>query len=70
MKFGFKYPALGSSQGVAQPLRFNGACPGLRRPLPMHGEHNDGVLRELGYGSHEIDAFRTVGTVELPAKMA
>lgn len=42
------HPHLGPLQTVAQPLRFDGARTGLRRPAPMAGEHTDEVLRELG----------------------
>ena len=32
-------------------------------PVPALGEHTDAILRELGYGSAQIDALRAAGTI-------
>lgn len=55
MKFDYIHPVLGAMQGIAQPLRFDGERPEMRRPPPMHGEHSREILAELGYSETEIE---------------
>jgi len=57
MKFDYEHPVLGKFQGVAQPLRFDGQRTEMRRPPPLHGEHSDEILRELGYSGEDIKAL-------------
>jgi crotonobetainyl-CoA:carnitine CoA-transferase CaiB-like acyl-CoA transferase len=37
------------------PLTLDGARPGVRLQPPLHGEHTDALLRELGYSPAEVD---------------
>lgn len=37
--------------------------PRIDTPPPMVGQHNDAVLRELGYAAAEIDGFRAAGAI-------
>ena len=41
---------------------------GVYRPANLYGEHNDEVLRELGFNDDEIAEFRSTGVIgdELP----
>lgn len=50
MRFEYQHPQLGTLGGIAQPLRIDGARMPLRRPPPLHGEHTQEVLDELGDG--------------------
>ena len=35
----------------------------VRRPAPLHGEHNREVLTEIGYSDAEIDQLKSVGVI-------
>lgn len=58
MRFDYTPPVLGPLRGIAQPLRIDGERMPLRRPPPLHGEHTEEVLRELGCGEAQITAMR------------
>lgn len=67
MVFDYDDPGCGSMQGVAQPLRFDGARAPLRRLPPAHGEHGREILRESGFGDEEIEQMARDGVVRLGA---
>lgn len=48
---------------VRSPWRFAGTPAEVRGPAPRRGEHNDEVLRELGYDDARIDALRAAGVL-------
>ena len=60
-----EHPSLGELRSVAMPLRFNGDRPTLRRHAPMHAEHGEEILRELGFTEQEINRMHREKIVEL-----
>ncbi|MGD0143213.1 MAG: CoA transferase [Rhizomicrobium sp.] len=57
------FPGLGRAPIAATPVKLHGTPGDVRLRPPMLGEHNDEVLRELGYSSAEIAALVADGTV-------
>jgi formyl-CoA transferase len=51
-------PALGAVDLLAQPIVLSRTPSRLATAAPEYGEHNDEVLRELGYSAAEIEALR------------
>lgn len=45
------------------PIRLSGTPNTARRPAPMLGEHNEEVLRELGYSDEQLAALLNEGTI-------
>jgi crotonobetainyl-CoA:carnitine CoA-transferase CaiB-like acyl-CoA transferase len=57
------FPGIGPAPVAATPVKLH-ATPGeVRKRPPMLGEHNDEVLRELGFSSEEIAALKIDGIV-------
>lgn len=52
------HPTAGKLQMVASPIKFSKYAP--RPPLapPLHGQHTDQILREIGYNRAEIERLR------------
>jgi len=48
---------------VSSPLKVHGAAKVPARRAPELGEHNDEILKQLGFGSDEIDGLRASGAV-------
>jgi hypothetical protein len=46
-----------------QSSRFDGERTALRRPPPLHGEHSEEILAELGYNRDEIETLAQSGTI-------
>jgi crotonobetainyl-CoA:carnitine CoA-transferase CaiB-like acyl-CoA transferase len=58
------HPKLGAQKVVGQPIHMSRyPQPEKLAPTPEQGEHTDTVLRELGYGTEAIAAFRQRGVV-------
>ena len=53
---------------VSSPIRIHGVPKAAARRAPELGEHNDQILKELGFTGSEIDGFRASGSVPQPAQ--
>lgn len=65
MIFQYEDPHFGTMNGVAQPLRLDGERAILRRHPPLHGEHTQAILAELGLPAHEIEELIRTGVVHI-----
>ena len=52
------HPTAGRTRTVKPPARFSSTPTALRRHSPGKGEHTDEILRELGFGDHDIQRLR------------
>lgn len=57
MLFGYEDPHFGTVNGVAQPVKFDGARFAQRQNPPRHGEHTIDVLREVGLSDADIESL-------------
>ncbi len=48
------HPVAGKHKVIAAPIEMSETPPTIRRPAPLLGQHNDEVLREIGYSDAEI----------------
>jgi formyl-CoA transferase len=58
-----QHPRAGEISLTAPPYRMDLTPPGIRRPPPMLGQHNDEVLSGLGYSQQEISQLRETGAI-------
>ena len=60
----FEHPTAGAYHQARPAARFETTQQDpLRRMPPLHGEHTDEVLRELGYADDELESLRAEGTI-------
>ena len=48
---------------ISSPMQVHGVTKEPAKRAPARGEHNDEVLKQLGFGGAEIDALRTSGAI-------
>jgi formyl-CoA transferase len=48
---------------ISSPIQVHGVTKAPARRAPRIGEHNDEVLKELGFTPNDIDGFRASGTI-------
>ncbi len=57
------HPVAGRLRQARTAARFEGTPPDLGQGAPCLGEHNDEILRELGYAPAQIDELRVLGAL-------
>ena len=55
------HPVAGTFKAIGTPIEFSETPPTIRRTPPALGEHNEEILRELGYGQADIERFKNAG---------
>ena len=55
------HPAAGKFKAIGTPIEFSATPPTIRRTPPALGEHNEEILRELGFGEKDIERFKNAG---------
>ena len=53
------------------PVKLHGTPGSVRRASPMHGEHTEELLAELGYSKDEVEglfADKSIGSPDRPGK--
>ena len=58
-----EHPHAGPMRQPRPAARFSATPAAIRLPAPLHGEHTDTVLEELGLGADAIAALRDAGIV-------
>ncbi len=57
------HPQAGRVRLLKHPVRYGAGEPEVRRIPPGLGEHNEEILKELGYSSEEIDRMGSAGAI-------
>lgn len=55
------HPVAGKFKAIGTPIEFSETPPTIRRTPPALGEHNEEILRELGFSQVDIDRFEKAG---------
>lgn len=63
MVMNYEHPVGGAMKAVAHPVLFEGNERVVHRPPPLHGEHTDAVLHELGVDNETLKALRHKGAI-------
>jgi alpha-methylacyl-CoA racemase len=58
-----QHPTLGTVREVGIAIKLSETPGTIRSAAPTSGQHTDAVLKDLGYGSSDIDTLRTKGVI-------
>jgi crotonobetainyl-CoA:carnitine CoA-transferase CaiB-like acyl-CoA transferase len=58
-----QHPTLGTVREVGIAIKLSETPGTIRSAAPSSGQHTDAVLKDLGYGSSDIEALRTKGVI-------
>ncbi len=58
-----EHPTAGTLRMTGSPIKLAEHTTTVRRPPPLHGQHTDEVLRELGYTADDIASLRDEGVI-------
>jgi formyl-CoA transferase/CoA:oxalate CoA-transferase len=64
--FELEHPTVGRIRQAKPAARFDATPTQVRRPPPLHGEHTEEVLAELGYDAAARQRLAAEGAVVLP----
>ncbi len=64
----YVHPVGGAMKALAHPVLFEHGERVVRRPPPLHGEHTEAVLRELGIDEQALAALRRKGAVGVASR--
>ena len=48
---------------ISSPIQIHGVTKAPAKPVPELGEHNEEILKELGFDTKEIEGFSASGTL-------
>ena len=54
---------------ISSPMQLHGVAKVPAKRAPEIGEHNDEILKELGFGANEIESLRASGTLGKPTEL-
>lgn len=57
----YRHPVGEGMKGIALPITLDGVARAVRRAPPLHGEHTDEILREIGCDEARVAALRADG---------
>lgn len=61
MVMDYQHPVGGAMKAIAHPVLFEGMKRSVRHPPPLHGEHTEEILGEIGVASDALESLRQKG---------
>lgn len=64
MVYDIEHPVIGPMKTLGLPLKSSGELTQIRKPAPLHGQHTEDVLREVGYSDSHVRGLLAEGVVK------